>query len=421
MCVGGEYMNVEYFIAKRLASSRDSDNRLSRLMSIVAVVSIALGIAVMILTVAIVTGFKKQISDKLVGGNSHIRITNLDSNYSFETNPVAVNPEFFGRLNGIEGIKHIQKFVTKGGIIKTEHDNQGVMFKGVDPDFDNTFFLNCLTEGQVLAVTDTTTTNDAMISKKLAQLLHLKLGDRFDAYFVQEPMRIRRFTICGIYSTQLDEIDKSLVLCDIKHLQKIYGWSENQVSGLEISICDIENIETLTEEIGDLVVFDTNEDGSRLAVDNVMQAYQHLFAWLDLLDTNVIVILLLTIAVAGFNMVSGLLIMLLERTSMIGILKSLGMKNANIGKLFLYRTAFIVVKGLIAGNIIGIACCLLQQNFGIIKLDAASYFVATVPINLNFFHLILLNLSSALVIALVLIIPSQIITRISPEKTIRFE
>ncbi|MDR1552165.1 MAG: ABC transporter permease [Prevotellaceae bacterium] len=414
-------MNVEYFIAKRLASSKESGNRLSRLMSIVAIISVALGMAVMILTVAIVTGFKKNISDKLVGGSSHIQITNLDSNYSFETNPIAETKELFDELNEIEGVKHIQKFVTKGGIIRTEQDNQGVMFKGVDYDFDKTFFEKCLIEGQIFTVSDTVTSNDVLISKKLAQLLRLKLGDKFDAYFVQEPLRVRRFSICGIYSTQLDEIDKSLVLCDIKHLQKIYGWTKNQVSGLEITVDNIKNIEKLNAEISNLVTFRTAEDGSRLAVNDVIQLYPHLFAWLDLLDTNVIIILLLTIAVAGFNMVSGLLIMLLERTAMIGILKSLGMQSVNICNLFLYRTAFIVVKGLIIGNAIGIACCLLQQHFGIIKLDAASYFVATVPINLNIVHLLLLNVSAVLVIALVLIIPSQIITKISPEKTIRFE
>jgi lipoprotein-releasing system permease protein len=414
-------LNVEYFIAKRLASGKESGNRLSRLMSIVAIVSIALGFAVMILTVAIVTGFKKEISDKLVGGSSHIQITNLDSNYSFETNPITENKEIIDELNKIEGIKHVQKFVTKGGIIKTEQDNQGVMLKGVDSDFEWTFFSKCLIEGQTFSVDDTATTNDALISKKLAQMLRLKLNDKLDVYFVQEPLRIRRFTICGIYSTQLEEIDKSLVLCDIKHLQKIYGWSKNQISGLEINIDNIKNIETLSDEINDLVAFNTYEDGSRLAVNDVKQLYPHLFAWLDLLDTNVLIILVLTIVVAGFNMVSGLLIMLLERTSMIGILKSLGMQSVNIRKLFLYRTAFIVVKGLIIGNAIGIACCLLQQHFGIIKLDATNYFVATVPINLDIFHLILLNVSSALVIMLVLIIPSRIITKISPEKTIRFE
>jgi lipoprotein-releasing system permease protein len=390
-------------------------------MSVVAIISIALGVAVMILSVAIVTGFKKEISDKIVGGNSHIQITNFDSNYSFETNPIAVNAEVFEELNEVEGVKHVQKFITKGGIIKTEHDNQGVMLKGVDADFDWKFFSDCIAEGQIFHVSDTATTNDVLISKKLAQLLRLKLGDKFDVYFIQEPPRVRRFTICGIYSTQLEEIDKSLVLCDIKHLQKIYGWEENQISGLEINIYDIKNIETLSEEITDLVSFKTYDDGSRLAVNDVKQLYPHLFAWLDLLDTNVFIILLLTIAVAGFNMVSGLLIMLLERTSMIGILKSLGMQSVNIRKLFLYRTAFIVVKGFIIGNIIGIACCLLQQHFGIIKLDATNYFVNTVPINLNIFHLILLNVSSAFVIMLVLIVPSQIITKISPEKTIRFE
>ena len=414
-------MNIEYFIAKRLASSKDSGNRLSRLMSIVAIVSVALGIAVMILTVAIVTGFKKEVSDKLVGGSSHIQITNFDSNYSFETNYIEYDFAFFNQLLEIKGIKHLQKFITKGGIIKTENDNQGVMLKGVDTDFDWTFFSACLLEGQILSIADTATTNDILISKKLAQLLRLKTGDKFDVYFVQEPPRLRRFTVCGIYSTQFDEIDKSLVLCDIKHLQKIYGWEKNQISGVEIEIDDIKNIEILTDEVSDKIIFNTYKDGSRLSVNNIQQLYPHLFAWLDLLDTNVVIILLLTIAVAGFNMVSGLLIMLLERTSMIGVLKSLGMQSLNIRKLFLYRSSFIVVKGLIIGNITGIVCCLLQQNFEIIKLDAANYFVSTVPINLNILHVVLLNALSITAIMLVLIIPSQIITKISPEKTIRFE
>lgn len=414
-------MNVEYFIAKRLASSKESGNRLSRLMSVVAVVSVALGIAVMIITVAIVTGFKNEISGKLVGGSSHIQITNLDSNYSFETNSIEYDSVLFNQLLEIEGIKHIQKFITKGGIIKTENDNQGVMLKGVDTDFDWTFFSSCLLEGQPLSISDTATTNDILISKKLALLLQLKTGDKFDVYFVQDPPRLRRFTICGIYSTQLDEIDKALVLCDMKHLQKIYGWSNNQISGIEIQVHDIKNIDLLAEQISDEVLFNTARDGSRLSVSNIQQLYPHLFAWLDLLDTNVIIIILLTIAVAGFNMVSGLLIMLLERTSMIGILKSLGMKNLNIRKLFLYRASFIVVKGLIIGNIMGIACCLLQQHFGIIKLDAANYFVSTVPINFNILHIALLNVLAILAIMLVLILPSHVITNISPEKTIRFE
>ena len=390
-------------------------------MSIVAIVSIALGIAVMILTVAIVTGFKKEISNKLVGGSSHIQITNLDSNYSFETNCIDYDTTLFNQLLDIKGIKHVQKFITKGGIIKTETDNQGVMFKGIDTDFDWTFFSACLLDGQIFSISDTATTNDILISKKLAQLLRLKTGDKFDVYFIQDPPRLRRFTACGIYATQLDEIDKSLILCDIKHLQRIYGWSKNQTSGVEINIDEIKNIENLTNKVSDKVIYNTYNNGSRLSVNNIQQLYPHLFAWLDLLDTNVIIIIVLVIAVAGFNMVSGLLIMLLERTSMIGILKSLGMKNLNIRKLFLYRTSFIVVKGLIIGNIIGIACCLLQQYFEIIKLDATNYFMSTVPINLNVLHVFLLNILSITAIILVLIIPSQIITKISPEKTIRFD
>ena len=321
------------------------------------------------------------------------------------------------RSKNTNGIRRIQKYIIKGGIVQANSDTQGFVFKGIDSDFDWTFFQNCLVDGKVPSITADSTTNNILISKTQANLLKLKVGDKIDTYFVQDNLRIRRFTILGIYETKIQEIDKTLALCDIKHLQKIYGWNKDQISGFEISINDINEIEKITNEVEDIVLPDNYE----LTVTNIIQMYPNFFMWLDLIDTNVWIILVLTIAVAIFNMISGLLIMLLERIPTIGILKSLGMTNINIRLLFLYRNGFIVLKGLMYGNILGLLCCFIQRYFGIIKLNADNYFMSLVPINLNLWHVIMLNICSLTIIIIALIIPSKIITGISPDKTIRFE
>ena len=375
----------------------------------------------MIIATAIVTGFKNEIRNKVIGFGSHIQILNYDTNTSYETAPVNKNQEFYPRMANLPGIKHIQVFSTKAGIIKTETDIQGVVLKGVGSDFDWTFFKKNLTDGVAFRVTDTIKTNKVLISKYIAQLLKLKVGDSFSMYFVQEPPRIRKFTISGIYETSLEEFDKIYVIADIGHIQKLNNWSDNEVSGFEILLDNFEDLEEKTWVVQQEVGFGFEEDGSRLKIRNIIQKYPQIFDWLNLQDMNVWIILILMLIVAGFNMVSGLMILILERTNMIGILKAVGTQNWSIRKIFLYQSAYLVAKGLFYGNIIGIGLCLLQHYFGIIKLDESSYYLSTVPINFNILYILGLNLGTLLLTVLMLIIPSYLISRISPVKAIRFD
>jgi len=414
-------MNTELFIAKRLISEEDSSTRISRPIVFIAIIGIALGLAVMIIATAIVTGFKNEIRDKVIGFGSHIQILNYDSNTSFETKPVKKNQEFYPRMVNLPGIKHIQVFGTKAGIIKTETDIQGVVLKGVGSDFDWTFFEKNLTDGVAFRVTDTIKTNKVLISKYIAQLLKLKVGDSFSMYFVQEPPRIRKFTVSGLYETSLEEFDKIYVIADIGHIQKLNNWSDNEVSGFEIILDNFEDLEEMTWVVQQEVGFGFEEDGSRLKIRNIIRQYPQIFDWLNLQDMNVWIILILMLIVAGFNMVSGLMILILERTNMIGILKAVGTQNWSIRKVFLYHSAYLVTKGLFYGNIIGIGLCLLQHYFGIIKLDESSYYLSTVPVNFNLLYFFGLNLGTLVLTVLMLIIPSYLISRISPVKAIRFD
>ncbi|MBA7525133.1 hypothetical protein ES705_17282 [subsurface metagenome] len=413
-------VNTELFIAKRLISGKESSTRISRPIVFIAIIGISLGLAVMIIATAIVTGFKNEIRDKVIGFGAHIQILNYDSNTSFETKPVKKNQEFYPQMVNLPGIKHIQVFGTKAGIIKTETDIQGVVLKGVGSDFDWTFFKRNLTDGVAFRVTDTVKTNKVLISKYIAQLLKLKVGDSFSMYFVQEPPRMRKFTISGLYETGLEEFDKIYVITDIGHIQKLNNWSDNEVSGFEILLDNFENLEEMTWVVQQEVGFGFEEDGSRLKIRNIIRKYPQIFDWLNLQDMNVWIILILMLIVAGFNMVSGLMILILERTNMIGILKAVGTQNWSIRKIFLYQSAYLVAKGLFYGNIIGIGLCLLQHYFGIIKLDESSYYLSTVPINFNLLYILGLNLGTLLLTVLMLIIPSYLISTISPVKAIRF-
>lgn len=375
----------------------------------------------MIIATAIVTGFKNEIRNKVIGFGSHIQILNYDTNTSYETAPVNKNQEFYPQMVNLPGIKHIQVFGTKAGIIKTKTDIQGVVLKGVGSDFDWTFFKRNLTDGVAFRVTDTIKTNKVLISKYIAQLLKLKVGDSFSMYFVQEPPRIRKFTVSGLYETSLEEFDKIYVIADIGHIQKLNNWSDNEVSGFEILLDNFEDLEEMTWVVQQEVGFGFEEDGSRLKIRNIIQKYPQIFDWLNLQDMNVWIILILMLIVAGFNMVSGLMILILERTNMIGILKAVGTQNWSIRKVFLYQSAYLVAKGLFYGNIIGIGLCLLQHYFGIIKLDKSSYYLSTVPVNFNLLYILGLNLGTLLLTVLMLIIPSYLISRISPVKAIRFD
>lgn len=413
-------MNTELFIARRIIFSSDREKKISRPIVRIAIISTALGLCIMIIAVAIVTGFHSEITNKVVGFGSHLQIINYDSNISFETKPVNKNQEFYPAMDSVPGVKHIQVFGIKAGIIKTETDIQGVLLKGVGSDFDWTFFDNCMVEGEHFIVNDSAKTNDIVISQSLALLLKLNLGDNIIMYFVQKPPRMRKFTISGIYKTSLEKFDNIFILADIGHIRKLNSWTDDQVSGFEVIIDDYEKIDEMTGAVRDIAGYQFNDEGDRLKVMSVKEKNPDIFDWLELLNMNVWVILILMILVAGINMISGFIILILERTNMIGVLKALGAENWSVRKIFLYNAAFLISKGLLWGNLIGIVLCLVQYYFGIIKLDPASYYMDTVPVNLKLIHVVLLNAGTLLVTVLMLIIPSYMITKISPVKAIRF-
>jgi len=414
-------MDLPYFIAKRLIKERRQGTSFSRPINVIAIIGIATGLAVMILAVSILTGFKQEIREKVVGFGSHIQIVNFDSNISFETTPISEKQSFIPEIQSIPGIRHIQVFATKAGIIKTDNDIQGVVLKGVGSDFDWNYFRSNIVDGSVFSVSDTGRTNEVIISGKISDMLNLKTGDSFTMHFVQDPPRSRRFTISGIYETSLEEFDKMYVFCDIGHIKRLNGWDDDQVSGYEIFIDDFDRIDEMTLAVRDAIGYRIGEDDPGFKVTNIRLKYPQIFDWLNFQDLNVIIIIVLMLVVAGFNMISGLLILILERTNMIGVMKALGSGDGLIRKVFLYQAAWLTGKGLLWGNIIGLGLALLQLRTGLISLDPSSYYLKTVPVNIDFMHIILLNAGTMAAILLMLLIPSQLISRINPVKAIRYD
>ncbi|MGE5421276.1 MAG: ABC transporter permease [Chloroflexota bacterium] len=414
-------MNLPYFIAERLIKGRHHESSFSRPINVIAVTGIAMGLAVMILAVAVLTGFKKQIREKVVGFGSHIQIVNLDSNYSFETAPVSDTHSFVKNIREMPGVKHVQVFATKAGIIKTNEEIQGVVLKGIGPDFDWSYFASNMVEGSVFNVTDTGRTNKVVISKAIADMLKLKVGDTFAMMFIQDPPRMRPFTISGIYETSLEEFDKLYVFCDIAQIRRLNDWSDDQVSGFEIYIDDFDKLDAIWMNIQQEIGWRISDDESSFKAVSIKQKYPQIFDWLNFQDVNVIIIILLMLVVAGFNMISGLLILILEKTNMIGVLKALGSDDSMIRKVFLYQAAWLIGKGLFWGNLVGIGLALFQQKTGIFTLDPASYYIKTIPINLSLIHIFLLNAGTMTAILIMLLVPSQLISRITPVKAIRYD
>lgn len=382
-------MNFELFISGRINGS--SDNKFSRPLIRVAVAGIALGLAVMIVAVAIVTGFQQQIRNKVIGFGAHIQIAYFDSNNSFEFKPVDRNQPFVRTLQQTKGIRHVQAFGTKAGMIKTKDQIQGVVLKGIDTDFDWSFFRDKLVEGSIFHVGDTIANDSVIISKSLASLLNLHVGENLRMYFiVDNKPRGRKLVISGIYDTGLAEFDLMYVYGDIGQIRKLNDWSKSQVSGFEVFISNFDQLDEMAAKVNDVTGFD-------LKTQTIRELYPQMFDWLDLQDMNVIIILALMVLVAAITMISTLLILILERTQMIGTLKALGANDASVRKIFLYQAVFILGRGLLWGDIAGIALCLAQQHWGIMKLPQESYFVSVVPINLSLIHLAIINAGTLII------------------------
>jgi lipoprotein-releasing system permease protein len=415
-------MNSEFFIARRIFQNKQGEKNISPPAVRVAVISISLGLVVMILAVAIVVGFKKEVRNKVIGFGSHIQISNFDSNSYYEMKPIAVSDTLFAMLQNDPNISHVQRFSTKPGIIKTDEDSQGVVFKGIDEGFDWNFFKQNLLEGEILKIRPDSTITDILISKKIADKLNLKLGDSFITYFVRkDDVSPRKFHIAGIYQTNFSDYDKLFILVDVKQIRRINQWEADMSSGLELTVTDYEQL----DQAADALYFDMQGHADRLGntfyTRSIKQLNPNIFAWLDVLDMNVVIILILMTLVAGFSMISGLLIIILERANMIGTLKALGENNTSIRLIFLYVSAFLIGKGLFWGNLIALSICFLQKYTGFLKLDPETYYLSEVPVEINWFSIFSVNAGTLLVTLLLLVGPSYLVAKISPAKTIRFE
>ena len=417
-------MNTELFIAKKLFFDKSNKQFLSQRILKIALFGIALGLAVMIISVAVVTGFKREVRNKVIGFGSHIQIVNFDSNNSYETQAISKNQPFLSDLESIQGITNVQSFATKPGMIKTEEYIQGIVFKGVSENYNWSFFEKNLLEGKLPSITSEERKNEIIVSQQVARLLQLKTGDKAILYFINDKEnlpRILQLQICGIYRTSLEEFDNLFVLGDIKQIQRLNNWNENEISGFEITIDNFKNIDFIEQEVRNTVVNYREENSSILRTNNITREYPQIFDWLSILDMNVWVIIILMVLVAGFNMISGLLVLILERSTMIGVLKAMGSPNWSIRKVFLYLSAFLTTRGVIWGNIIGVSVVLIQLGLKIIKLNPETYYVDFVPVNFSILHILLLNLGSITITTVMMIIPSYLVSKISPDKSIRFD
>ncbi|TLX71172.1 ABC transporter permease [Labilibacter sediminis] len=414
-------MNLNLYIANKIRKGEVTGKKLAGPIITVATLGIVLGIVVMILSLSIGTGFKREIRNKIVGFGSHIQVMNYDYNSSFETNPIQQDSIFVTQLKEMEGVSKVQEFATKPGLVKTKESIQGVVLKGIGKDFNWDYFNTIMVEGEKPDISGPKTSNDIIISTSLAKLLKLKVGDKVPMYFFQDKIRARNFRISAIYDSHLPEFDKLFLFVDIRQIIKLNNWEDNQITGYEIMLDEFDQMMPIGREIDILAASRISPDGGMLRTTTIAQQQPQIFGWLDLLDMNVAIILILIVLVAGFNMISGLLIIILERTAMIGILKALGKQNWNIRKVFLYLASFIITKGIIIGNIVGIGICLLQKHFGLITLDPTNYYLDTVPIYLNPLHLLYLNIATIIISYIMMIGPSYLVTKITPVEAIRFD
>ena len=416
-------MNLPFFIAKRLYSGEKRNKKqASRPAVRIATIGVIIGISVMTLSVCIVLGFKREISSKVIGFGGHIEVMNQRSLSSMESIPIEADMTLRKEIMDAEGVEHLQRSSQKMGMLKTEHDFQGIMLKGVAEDYDWTFMRSHLIEGSLPKCGIESQDNSILISKDISKALNLKVGERVFAYFFEETIKMRRFKVCGIYQTNMKQFDGSIVITNLYSVNAINKWNDNMCSSLELTVKDYtKSLKQTNQKIIRLLKYKAMANGDKYASMSIRELYPQIFSWLDLLDLNVWVILSLMIALSGFTLISGLLILILERTSTIGILKALGTPDKQIRSIFLHFATFIILKGLIIGNILGISLALMQEHYHLLKLDASYYYIEYVPISFNIPMLLGLNLATFIVAILSLIAPSFLISRIEIAKALKFD
>jgi len=415
-------MNFPLFIAKRIYFSKGDRHEVSRPAIRIATIGVAIGLAVMIITVSVIFGFKHTIRDKVVGFGSHIQITNFATQQTAIPAPIAINDTLMRQLKKIPNIQQIERYTVTQGILKTDSDFLGVAFKGVGEDYDLSFIRQNMQEGQLPTFSSKKSSNKVVVSRKMADKLHLHVGDKVYAYFIAyDDVRARRFTVSGIYQSNMKQFDDVLCLTDLRTTNRLNDWEQDQCSGAEILVKDFDRTDETNMAVVELLKGYTDRYGETLSSQTIFEAYPQIFSWLSLLDINVWIILALMICVAGFTMISGLLIIILERTQMIGILKALGARNKTVRHTFLWFAAFIISQGLLIGDVIGIGLVILQQHTGFIHLDPASYYVDTAPMELNIPIIAILNVATLLISVFILLAPSYLVSHIQPVKAMQFD
>ena len=411
-------MNLEYFIAKRLITAKGRKSSISAPIIKIAIAAIAIGMIMMIVSVATGIGLQEKIREKVSAFNGHIIISNFDDNQSQgSVTPISTHQDFYPKFKSVDGISHIQAVASKAGIIRTERAFEGIIFKGVGKDYQWRNIREYIISGRIPDGKHQLN-NEILISQYLVNRLNLKLGATFNTFFMKEGNNqlpnLRVFKVVGIYNSGIQEFDASYIIGDIRHIQRINKWQPDQVGAFEVFVDDFTQIKVRGEEVYE-------QTNSTLDTQTIAEKYYYIFEWLQLFDFNIIVILIVMIAVATINMVVALLVLILERTQMIGILKALGANNWTIRKVFLYNAFYLMTRGLFLGNFIGIGLLLIQKYFGIIQLNPENYYVNEAPVYLNWMYIVALNIGTIAICLLVLLIPSYIITKISPVKAIRFD
>ena len=415
-------MNFPLYIAKKIYSDKGDKRKVSRPAIRIATIGVAIGLAVMIVTVSVVLGFKHTIRDKVVGFGSHIQVHNIMNYSGSDPHPISASDSLMKVVNKLPGVDKAERFSMTQGILKTDEDFLGIAIKGIAEEYDTTFLSQHLTAGSITSFSEKTSKYKLLISKMIADKMRLKVGDKVFGYFIDnQDVRTRKFTISGIYQTNMTRFDETLCFTDLHTANKLNGWTDNQVTGIEVLVKDFEKVNETADQFIDHINRTSDEEGNALTTDTIYELYPQVFSWLELLDINVWIILALMVCVAGFTMISGLLIIILERTQMIGILKALGARNNTVRHTFLWFSVFIIGQGLFWGNVIGIGIVLLQKYTGIITLDPQTYYVSEAPMELNLPLIALINVATLLICVFVLIAPSYLISHIHPAKSMRYE
>ncbi|MBW2960847.1 ABC transporter permease [Mesonia aestuariivivens] len=412
-------MNFEYFISKRLISAKDYKSSISAPIIKIAVTAIAVGVIMMLIAVATGVGLEQKIRDKIAAFNGHIIINNLNNNNSQETQkPISTDQDFYPEFNAVEGINHIQGVATKYGIIRTETDFEGIIVKGVGTDYRWDYLQEYLIEGELPTYQKEGYSTQILISQYLSKRLKFKVGDKVIVYFMNDENsdrpRLVAFEVSGIFNSGFQEFDETFLIADLNQLRRLNKWDKNEVGNFEVFVDDFQEIDQKGGEVYENI-------GSFLDAKTIRQAYPSIFEWVSLFDFNIALIIGIMIIVSGINMITALLVLILERTQMIGMLKAIGSTDWSIRKIFLFNAAYLIIKGLLYGNVIGLGILLLQKYFKIIPLNPETYYVTEAPVYLSWEFITLINVGTLALCMFMLLIPSYIITKITPAKSIRFE